>query len=104
VALATALLRLVRARSRGRDVPALLDALVVTIGLGVVSWQFLMVPYARDPSLSMDQRLTSIVLPLTDVVLLAVLVRLWSGGGQRPTGCSGCRSWFCWWPTPPSGW
>jgi hypothetical protein len=44
-----ALLRLVRSRSQGRDVPALLDALVVTIGLGVVSWQFLMVPYAPRP-------------------------------------------------------
>lgn len=84
VALTVGLLRLVRARSRGRDVPALLDALVVTIGLGVVSWQFLMVPYARDPSLSLDQKLTSLVLPLADVVVLAVLVRLWSGGGQRP--------------------
>jgi hypothetical protein len=48
----------VRARSRGRDVPALLDALVVTIGLGVVSWRFLMVPYARDLSLTLDQKLT----------------------------------------------
>jgi signal transduction histidine kinase len=84
VALTVALLRLVRARSPDRDVPALLDALVVAIGLGVVSWQFLMVPYARDPSLTLDQKLTSIVLPLADVVLLAVLVRLWSGGGQRP--------------------
>ena len=84
IALTVALLRLVRARSPDRDIPALLDALVVTIGLGVVSWQFLMVPYARDPSLSLDQKLTSIVLPLADVVLLAVLVRLWSGGGQRP--------------------
>ena len=84
IALTVALLRLVRARSQGRDVPALLDALVVTIGLGVVSWQFLMVPYARDPSLSMDEKLTSVLLPLADVVLLAVLVRLWSGGGQRP--------------------
>ena len=85
VALTVALLRLVRSRSRGRDLPALLDALVVTIGLGVVSWQFLMVPYARDPALSLDQKLTSVLLPLADVVLLAVLVRLWSGGGQRPT-------------------
>jgi signal transduction histidine kinase len=84
VALTVALLRLVRRRSQGRDVPALLDALVVTIGLGVVSWQFLMVPYARDPALSLDQKLTSILLPLADVVLLAVLMRLWSGGGQRP--------------------
>jgi signal transduction histidine kinase len=73
----------VRARSRGRDIPALLDALVVTIGLGVVSLQSLMVPYARGPSLSLDQKLTSLVWPRTDVVVLAVLVRLWSGG-QRP--------------------
>jgi signal transduction histidine kinase len=78
----------VRSRSPDRDVPALLDALVVTIGLGVVSWQFLMVPYARDPSLSLEQKLTSIVLPLADIVLLAMLVRLWSGGGQRPMAYS----------------
>ena len=83
LALTTALLRLVRTRSRGRDVPALLDALVVSTGLGVVAWQFLMFPYARDPSLTLDQKLTSIVLPLADVVLLTVLARLWSGGGQR---------------------
>ena len=43
-----------------------------------------MVPYARDPSLTLDQKLTSILLPLADVVLLAVLVRLLSGGGRRP--------------------
>jgi hypothetical protein len=88
----------------------------VTIGLGVVSWQFLMVPYARDPSLTLDQKLTSVLLPLADVVVLAVLMRLWSGGGQRPAAYtllglsrsipspgraprsrrasrSGCRSW-----------
>jgi signal transduction histidine kinase len=84
VALTVALLRLVAARSQGRDLPALLDALVISTGLGVVSWQFLMFPYARDPSLTLDQKLTSIVLPLADVVLLAVLVRLLSGRGQRP--------------------
>lgn len=84
LALTIGLLRMVRSRSRGGDLPALLDALVVTIGLGVVSWQFLMVPYARDPSLTLDQKLTSILLPLADVVLLAVLVRLLSGGGRRP--------------------
>jgi hypothetical protein len=43
-----------------------------------------MFPYARDPSLSLDEKLNAIVLPLADVLLLAVLVRLWSGGGRRP--------------------
>ena len=85
--------------------PALLDALVVTIGLGVVSWQFLMVPYARDPSFTLEQKLTSVLLSLADVVLLAVLVRLLSGvdGGRPPTGCSASRWWPCWPPTAPSG-
>src|SRR5215217_6586797 len=40
-----ALLKLVRARRRGRDVAALLDALVFTTGLALLSWQFLMLPY-----------------------------------------------------------
>jgi signal transduction histidine kinase len=84
VLLTVALLRLVRTRSGGRDLPALLDALVISTGLGVVSWQFLMFPYARDPSLSLDEKLNAIVLPMADVLLLAVLVRLWSGGGRRP--------------------
>ena len=37
-------------------------------------------------------------------LLLAVLLRLWSGGGRRPapTGCSACRWSPCWPPTPPS--
>jgi signal transduction histidine kinase len=83
VALTVALLRLVRARSRGRDVPALLDALVFTTGCAVLVWQFLMVPYARDPALSISEKLTSLAFPLADLMLLAVLLRLWSGGGQR---------------------
>ena len=44
VLLTVGLLRLVRTRSGGRDLPALLDALVISTGLGVVSWQFLMFP------------------------------------------------------------
>jgi signal transduction histidine kinase len=78
-----ALLKLVRARRGGRDVAALLDALVVTTGLALLSWQFLMLPYVRDPSLSLGEKLYSLVFPLADVMVLAVLVRLWTGGGRR---------------------
>ena len=81
--LTVALLQLVRARSRGWDVAALLDALVVTTGLALLSWQFLMLPYVRDPSLSLGDKLYSLVFPLADVMLLAVLLRLWTGGGGR---------------------
>jgi signal transduction histidine kinase len=78
-----ALLKLARARSRGRDVAALLDALVFTTGLALLSWQFLMLPYVRDASLSSGEKLYSLVFPLADVMVLAVLLRLWTGGGGR---------------------
>jgi signal transduction histidine kinase len=78
-----ALLMLARARRRGRDVAALLDALVFTTGLALLSWQFLMLPYVRDASLSSGQKLYSLVFPLADVMVLAVLLRLWTGGGGR---------------------
>jgi signal transduction histidine kinase len=78
-----ALLQLARTRRRGRDVAALLDALVVTTGLALLSWQFLMLPYVRDPSLSLGEKLYSLIFPLADVMVLAVLVRLWTGGGRR---------------------
>ena len=78
-----ALLKLVRARRRGRDIAALLDALVFTTGLALLSWQFLMQPYVRDASLSSGEKLYSLVFPLADVMVLAVLLRLWTGGGGR---------------------
>jgi signal transduction histidine kinase len=81
--LTVALLKLVRTRRRGRDVAALLDALVFTTGLALLSWQFLMLPYVRDPSLSSGDKLYSLIFPLADVLLLAVLLRLWTGGGGR---------------------
>jgi signal transduction histidine kinase len=81
--LTVALLKLVRTRRRGRDVAALLDALVFTTGLALLSWQFLMLPYVRDPSLSSGEKLYSLIFPLADVMLLAVLLRLWTGGGGR---------------------
>jgi hypothetical protein len=78
-----ALLKLVRTRRRGRDVAALLDALVLTTGLALLSWQFLMLPYVRDATLTSGEKLYSLVFPLADVMVLAVLLRLWTGGGGR---------------------
>jgi signal transduction histidine kinase len=78
-----ALLKLVRIRRQGRDVAALLDALVLTTGLALLSWQFLMQPYVRNSALSLGEKLYSLVFPLVDVMVLAVLLRLWTGGGRR---------------------
>ena len=42
-----------------------------------------MAPYARDFSLSVPVKMTSLAYPLMDVLLLAVVVRLAVGGGRR---------------------
>ena len=81
--LAAGLLLLVRRRRPGQDWAALLDAAIVTVGLGSVSWVLLMAPYTRDQSLSQADLFISLAYPLADVLLLAVAVRLLFGGGQR---------------------
>ena len=80
---AAGLVLLVRARSPRRDRGTLIDASIITIGLGVLSWTFLMVPYARDPSLGLLEKLISIAYPLMDVLLLAVAARLALSPGAR---------------------
>jgi hypothetical protein len=46
--LAASFLLFIRARSGGGNRAALIDALVPTVGLGLLTWVFLMAPYARD--------------------------------------------------------
>jgi class 3 adenylate cyclase len=82
-ALAAGLWLLVRQRSSGRDWESLIDAAIVTIALGVVAWETLVVPYTTDDSLSLVEKLFSIAYPLGDVLLLAVAARLLLGTGVR---------------------
>jgi signal transduction histidine kinase len=79
--LAAGLLLLVRGRTPGRDAASLIDATIITTGIGMLSWVFLIGPYVRLPDLSLAQRLVSIAYPLGDLLLLAVAVRLWRAGG-----------------------
>jgi diguanylate cyclase (GGDEF)-like protein/PAS domain S-box-containing protein len=81
--LAAGLLLLVRARTPGRDGPSLIDALLITTALGLLSWVFLIVPYVHETDLTLPERLVSVAYPLGDVLLIAMLARLWSGGGLR---------------------
>ena len=78
--LAAGLLLLVRGRAPGRDAASLIDATIITTGIGMLSWVFLIGPYVRLPDLSLTERLVSIAYPLGDVLLLAVAVRLWRTG------------------------
>ncbi len=82
--LATGLVAMVRLRRRrDGDLGSLLDALIVTSGLGVLSWIFLIQPYVRAGDLSLFPKLVSIAYPLGDILLLCVVVRLVVGGGTR---------------------
>ena len=73
----------VRARTLGRDRVGWLDATVISIGLGMLAWVFLMAPYAGAVTLPIAERLLSMVYVALDVLLLALVVRLAISGGDR---------------------
>ena len=74
---------LIRRRNPGRDWAGLLDAMIVTIGLGLLSWVFLISPYDHDSALQLGTKLASMAHPLGDILLLGVAVRMAIGGGRR---------------------
>ena len=80
--LAIGLLLLVRSRVPGGDQASLIDALIVTLGIGLLSWIFLIGPTVRAPG-GILVRLTAAAYPLGDILLLAMLAHLWSAGGLR---------------------
>ena len=81
--LVAGLLILIRARSAGRDRGSLLDASVITVGLGLLAWVFLIEPYTELEGLGALERLMSIAYPFMDVLLLAVAARLAMDSGPR---------------------
>ncbi|MFB3737624.1 MAG: putative bifunctional diguanylate cyclase/phosphodiesterase [Candidatus Velamenicoccus archaeovorus] len=77
------ILMLVRRRSPGRDRESLIDSLIVAVGVGTVSWIFLMSPIAKDAQSTPIQKLVSSAYPFMDLVLLTVVVRMAIGAGRR---------------------
>ena len=57
--------------------------MIVTIGLALLSWVFLMAPYAHDHTLHLGTKLVSIAYPLGDILILGVAVRMAVGAGRR---------------------
>jgi PAS domain S-box-containing protein len=82
--LVAGILLLVRRRSPGRDRSSLIDSLIVAVGVGTLSWVFLMAPYLHDETLTIPQKLVSMGYPLMDLILLSMFVRLAVGSGRRP--------------------
>ncbi len=74
---------LVRRRNPGKDRESFIDALIVAIGIGIISWVFLMSPIAHASDSKALQRLVSMSYPFMDIMLLTVVIRLAMGAGKR---------------------
>jgi len=82
--LASGLALLVRDRDPERDRASLIDALVISAGLAVVTWVFWIDRYAGDQTLSVPAFLISVAYPIMDLLLIGFLARLTLSPGQRP--------------------
>ncbi len=78
------ILLMIRRRSPGSDRASLIDSLIIAVGVGTLSWVFLLAPYVHDESLRLVEKLTAIAYPVMDLLLFAVVVRLAVGRGRRP--------------------
>lgn len=79
------ILLLIRRRTPGGDRPSLIDSLIVAVGVGALSWVFLMAPYLRDESLTLLQKVVAMGYPIMDLLLVSAFVRLAVGAGRRGT-------------------
>ncbi|MFI7677355.1 diguanylate cyclase [Actinophytocola sp. NPDC049390] len=78
------LVLLIRLRTPGRDLPALLDATLVAVVAGMLSWLYVLAPTAQTqvPTLA---KAASLAYPMMDLAMFAVALRLILGSGRRPT-------------------
>jgi diguanylate cyclase (GGDEF)-like protein/PAS domain S-box-containing protein len=82
--LASGLVVMVRnRRRRDGDIGPLLDALIITAGLGVLSWVYLIHPYVQAADMTLFAKLVSVAYPVGDILLLCVVVRLVFGDSTR---------------------
>jgi diguanylate cyclase (GGDEF)-like protein/PAS domain S-box-containing protein len=77
------LVLLVRRRNPRRDRSALIDALILTIGVGLLSWVFLIAPNFHVADLTWFAKAVGAAYPLGDVLLLAGVIRLAVDAGKR---------------------
>ena len=77
------LVLLIRRRNPAHDRAALIDALIVSMSAGALSWTLLIAPYAHDATLSLPVKLTSIAYPFVDLAMGVCVARLALGRGRR---------------------
>jgi two-component system, cell cycle response regulator len=81
--LAAGLLWLVRYRTPGWDAPGFIDAGIVAISAGLLSWMFLISPTAFAADTPAFARAVQAAYPVLDLLLLAVAAKLMLGAGTR---------------------
>jgi len=66
------------------DRAGLIDALVVTVGAGLLAWVFLLEPIVADSQATLAETAFAVAYPLMDVFILGIVVRLALAPGVRP--------------------
>jgi signal transduction histidine kinase/CheY-like chemotaxis protein len=77
------LVAIARQRGGARDHGGAIDALIVTIAVGALSWAFVIQPALTSEASSVGGRLVPVGYALVDLLLLGSLVRLWFVPGVR---------------------
>jgi diguanylate cyclase (GGDEF)-like protein/PAS domain S-box-containing protein len=83
--LAVGLALLVRHRTATRELSSLLDAAIVSIGAGILTWVLLVGPVLGATDTTTVERLISLAYPMLDLLVISVVARLALGGGA-PSG------------------
>jgi diguanylate cyclase (GGDEF)-like protein/PAS domain S-box-containing protein len=82
-ALVAGLLLLVRRRNPRGDRAGVIDSLILTVGIGLLSWVFLVAPNIHLSGLTTLEKAVSAAYPLGDILLLAAAIRLAVDRGKR---------------------
>jgi diguanylate cyclase (GGDEF)-like protein/PAS domain S-box-containing protein len=82
-ALVGGLLILVKRRNPRGDRAGMIDSLILTVGIGLISWVFLVAPNIHLSGLTAFEKAVSAAYPLGDILLLAAAIRLAVDQGKR---------------------
>jgi HPt (histidine-containing phosphotransfer) domain-containing protein/two-component sensor histidine kinase len=74
---------LIRRRSVERESAALIDTTIITTGLALLSWVYIIRPQVQPQDVRLLQLIVVLAYPVGDLVVLAMLLRFVLGGGRR---------------------
>jgi len=83
VAMTAAVLIMIRRREQRRDTAALIEAAIITVGVGVVAYAFVIVDAANDEAVTWLSRAVSILYALCDLLIVGVIARMAVGSAAK---------------------